>query len=88
MNTKDTAAINAALAQRYVSFLEETTDSPQPLAEQPEAKELIAALQEICPAAKPGGMLVNMFLAFCGGFDAGLECARRMATVAGEGAQA
>lgn len=85
---EDSAAIAAMMAQYFLDFLEDGTSRPGHMTEQPEAQPLIAALQEICPQAQPGGWLVKMFLAFAGGVDAGLAIAQSIAGVDGEGAQA
>ena len=82
------AEISAMIAQYFLDFLEDGTSRPGRMTEQPEAQPLIAALQEICPQADPGGWLAKMFLSFAGGVDAGLAIAERIDALAGEGAQA
>ena len=85
---EDSAAIAGMIAQYFLDFLEDGTSRPGHMTEQPEAQPLIAALQEICPQAQPGGWLAKMFLSFAGGVNAGLAIAESVAAVAGEGAQA
>lgn len=85
---EESAAIAGMMAQYFLAFMEDGISRPGRMTEQPEAQPLIAALQEICPQAQPGGWLAKMFLAFAGGIDAGLAIAQRIDALAGEGAQA
>lgn len=85
---EDKAAVAGMITQYFLAFVEDGITRPGRMTEQPEAQPLIAALQEICPQAEPGGWLAKMLLAFAGGVDAGLAIAQRIDALAGEGAQA